>query len=271
MSNYLVFTDEAGAYQAKTSESFRKTHPFYIRANVLMSMEDYRVFQDEMKKLNAMYEVPIDEEIKWADLWSLHKGKPRTTAIGKMNESRLKGYYRNVFEKATKKKSLLYVFTITNVYEKYCLIEQKHVYKFHLQEAFQRVKMTLNNSDFAMFIMDELNHETVKEIKTLCYDMTMSGDFLQYKNIYHGVLVENSIYCPGIQLADYAAGALFGFLRGKTVNPNKYEFATELFDSFVRPNLRRDNKGKILGYGIREVPSHSSFRERLEKIFEDAV
>ena len=60
-------------------------------------------------------------------------------------------------------------------------------------------------------------------------------------------------------------------LDGKTVNPNKYEFATELFDSFVRPNLRRDNKGKILGYGIREVPSHSSFRERLEKIFEDAV
>lgn len=269
MANYFVFTDEAGAYQSHTSSAFRKSHPFYIRANVLMSMEDYRVFQEEMKTLNAMYEIPIEEEIKWADLWSLHKGNPRTLAIGKMKEDRLKGYYRKAFEIASSKESLKYIFTITNVHEQYCLIESKYVYKFHLQEAFQRIKMHLRISDFAVFIMDELNDDVVKQIKETCYDMTMSGDFLEYKNIYHGVLVENSIYCPGIQLADYAAGVMFGFLRGKTVNPGRYELATEFFETFIRPKIRCDYRGKLLGYGIREVPSQRTLREHFEKIFGD--
>lgn len=268
MSNYLVFTDEAGGYQAKTSAAYRKAHPFYIRANVLMSMDDYRVFQEEMKTLNAMYEIPIEEEIKWADLWSLHKGNPRTEAIKRMSEDRLKGYYRNAFEKASKKESLRYIFTITNVYQQYCLLEQKHVYKFHLQDAFQRVKMSLKSTDFAMFIMDELNQETVKQIKNACYDMTMSGDFLQYKNLYHGVLVENSIYSPGIQLADYAAGVFFGFLRGKTVNPGKYDFATEFFESYLKPKIRCDYQGKMMGFGIIEIPKHQTLRKELTKIFD---
>lgn len=271
MANYFVFTDEAGAYQAQTSRKFRKSHPFYVRANVLMSMDDYRIFQDEMKTLNAMYEIPIDEEIKWADLWSLHKGNPRTTAIGRMKEERLKGYYRKAFEKAFEKESLKYIFTITNIYEQYCLIEPKHVYKFHLQEAFQRVKMSLRLDDFAVFIMDELNSEVIKQIKEACYDMTMSGDFFQYKNVYHGVLVENSIYCPGIQLADYAAGVIFGFLRGQTLNPGKYELATEFFHTFIKPKIRCDYKGKVLGYGVREVPRHVILRKQLEQIFEDEV
>lgn len=269
MSNYLVFTDEAGAYQARTSESFRKTHPFYVRANVLMSMDDYRVFQDEMKTLNAMYEIPIEEEIKWADLWSLYKGNPRTKAIGRMSEDRLKGYYRKAFEKASQKESLLYIFTITSVYQQYCLLEQKHVYKFHLQDAFQRVKMNLKSTDFAMFIMDELNQETVRQIKSACYDMTMSGDFLQYKNLYHGVLVENSIYSPGIQLADYAAGVLFGFLRGKTVNPGKYDLATEFFETYIKSKIRCNDHGKVIGYGVVEIPKHQILRKELTKIFDE--
>lgn len=64
---YYIFTDEAGAYNKRPSESFRRSHPFYIRANVRLSASDYRVFQREIQELNTKYGVPVGEEIKWSD------------------------------------------------------------------------------------------------------------------------------------------------------------------------------------------------------------
>ena len=45
---YYIFTDEAGAYNKRPSEPFRRSHPFYIRANVRLSVNDYRIFQQQM-------------------------------------------------------------------------------------------------------------------------------------------------------------------------------------------------------------------------------
>lgn len=163
-----------------------------------------------MQTLNGMYEIPVGEEIKWSDLWEKLRNRPRTPAIAAITEDRLKGYYRKVFECASQKDSLQYIFTITNVYEQYCLLEERHVYKFHLQEAFQRVQMDLRpRNEFAVFIMDELNAETIKQIKAVCHEFTVNGDFIRnYENVYHSILTESSNQSAGIQLADYAVGAL---------------------------------------------------------------
>ena len=75
---YYIFTDEAGAYNKRPSESFRRSHPFYIRANARLSINDYRIFQKEIQELNAKYGVPVGEEIKWSDLWEITKGKYRS-------------------------------------------------------------------------------------------------------------------------------------------------------------------------------------------------
>lgn len=124
---------------------------------MMIFMDDYMEFQKEMQTLNGMYEIPVGEEIKWSDLWEKLRNRPRTPAIAAITEDRLKGYYRNVFECASQKDSLQYIFTITDVYEQYCLLEERHIYKFHLQEAFQRVQMDLRpRNEFAVFIMDEL-------------------------------------------------------------------------------------------------------------------
>lgn len=124
---YLIFTDEAGAYKSQTTPEFRNRHPFYVRSNVMISMDDYRDFQKEMQTLNGMYEILVGEEIKWSDLWEKMRNRPRTPAIAAMTEDRLKGYYRKVFECAAKKDSLQYLFTITNVYEQLCLLAEHHI------------------------------------------------------------------------------------------------------------------------------------------------
>lgn len=269
--HYLIFTDEAGAYKAQTTPEFRRRHPFYVRSNVMISMDDYMEFQKEMQTLNGMYEIPVGEEIKWSDLWEKLRSRPRTPAIAAITEDRLKGYYRKVFECASQKDSLQYIFTITNVYEQYCLLEERHIYKFHLQEAFQRVQMDLRpRNEFAVFIMDELNAETIKQIKAVCHEFTVNGDFIRnYGNVYHSILTESSNQSAGIQLADYAVGAMYGYLRRSFIAPDNYTFATDMYNDYIYRKLRHSAMGSIMGYGIREVPKHLTLRQNLAALFPD--
>lgn len=268
LSNYFVFTDEAGAYQKNPSDAHIRSHPFYIRANVCMSIDDYRQYQIEMQRVNGEYEIPFDEEIKWSDLWSKERKKPRNDRISQMSSERLKGYYRKVFELATAKKSTMFLFTVTDIVGRTCGWRIEPLYKAHLQDAFERIQMDLNNTDdFATFVMDELSIETIKEIKSACHEFTIHGDFVKYKNLYYGVLTENSLYSPGIQLADYATGVMNGYLRGKIVSPGNYKFATDLCDEFIFPCLRSYYNGSIVGYGVIDIPKNTAFRNQLETVF----
>lgn len=265
MENYFIFTDEAGAYQKRPSDAHIRSHPFYIRANVCMSIDDYRQYQIEMQRVNGEYEIPFDEEIKWSDLWSKERKKPRNDRISQMSSDRLKGYYCKVFELATAKKSTMFLFTVTDIVGRTCGWRIETLYKAHLQDAFERIQMDLNNTDdFATFVMDELNIETIKEIKSACHEFTIHGDFVKYKNLYQGVLTENSLYSPGIQLADYAAGVMNGYLRGKIVSPGNYQFATNLFSDYIISRIRSHSNGTIVGYGVIDVPKKHLLEKNLK-------
>ena len=161
-----------------------------------------------------------------------------------------KGYYRRIFETAVGKESTRFMFTVTDIVGRTCDLNSDTVYRFHMQDAFQRIQMDMRSENgFATFVMDELNADMIRQIKAACHAFTMQGDFVQYKHLYQGVLIENSLYSPGIQLADYAAGVLNGYLRGKIVSPGNYQFATDLYDEFIKPRLRSHMSGAVVGYG----------------------
>lgn len=268
MNSFFVFTDEAGTYQRRPSSGHIRRHPFYIRSNVLMSIEDYRQYQIDMQRISGEYEIPFDEEIKWSDLWRKIKNNPRNDLIAMMPESRLKGYYRRIFETANSKESTCYLFTATDIVGRTCGWSEEQVYKSHLQDAFQRIQMDMRKiNGFAVFVMDELNIETISQIKDACHDFTVHGDFVEYKNLYQGVLVENSLYSPGIQLADYAAGVINGFLRRSIIFPGGFQFANDLYEEFIKPRIRRHPNGSIVGYGVVDIPKRTRFRGQLENIF----
>lgn len=148
---------------------------------------------------------------------------------------------------------------------------ERHVYKFHLQEAFQRVQMDLRpRNEFAVFIMDELNTETIKQIKAVCHEFTVNGDFIRnYGNVYHSILTESSNQSAGIQLADYAVGAMYGYLRRSFIAPDNYAFATDMYNDYIYRKLRHSAMGSIMGYGIREGPKHQTLRQNLATLFPD--
>ena len=268
MDTFFVFTDEAGAYNKLPCEPFRRSHPFYIRSNTFLSVDDYRVFQGEVQAVDKLYGIPVGEEVKWSDLWKIHRGKYRAAFLKGLSEDKLKGYYRKVLHYATTKDSLLFFFTVTCVFTQPCYHSESELLKFHLQEAMQRVNMDAQPEDFATIIMDELNTDKIKKLKAACHEIAVTGDLIKYKNIYSGVLTESSSQSPGIQLADFAAGIMNGYLRGALLSRGKYEFATELFNKYIEPNLRHHADGRIMGYGVREVPSDSNIRTRFIPLFE---
>ncbi len=94
----LIFTDVAGAYNKRPNKKFRHSHPYYIRSNVRFAADDYRLFQNEIEELNKKYGIPVEEEIKWSDLWEIHKGKYRSEFLKSKSEDTLKGYYRRVVQ-----------------------------------------------------------------------------------------------------------------------------------------------------------------------------
>lgn len=270
MSNYLVFTDEAGNYKSHPSQRHIDSHPFYIRAYVRMSAEDYRQYQIDMQRINGMYQIPFEEEIKWSDIGTKHKkGAPRTSTIEQMSLDRLKKYFRAVLEAATSKESTSVVYTVTDVVGQTCRIRDDDIYTYHLQAAFQRIRMGIEPHDFAVFIMDELNEGTVKQIKSACHKFTVHGDFVEYKNLYQGVLTENSLYSPGIQLADYAAGIMNCYLRRNLLSPKNYQFAADLYRDFIIKVLRRSKEGIVVGFGVVNIPKKTTFLPVLEQIFDE--
>lgn len=268
MDTYFVFTDEAGAYNKLPSEPFRLSHPFYIRSNAYLSANDYRVFQGEVQALNKRYGIPVGEEVKWSDLWETRRGKYRAAFLNGLSEDKLKGYYRRVLQYAADKVSLLFLFTVTCVFTQPCYHSESDLLKFHLQEAMQRVNMDAQPDGFATIIMDELNPDKIKMLKAACHEIAVTGDLIKYKNIYSGVLTESSSQSPGIQLADFAAGVMNGYLRGALLSRGNYKFATDLFNEYIRANLRCHADGRIMGYGVREVPSDSMIRKKLAPLFE---
>ena len=100
------------------------------------------------------------------------------------------------------------------IYTQTCHQPEEDVLKFNLQEAMKRVNMDAQPNSFATIIMDELNPDKIKKLKTAYHNIAVKGDFIKYKNIYSGVLTECSSQSASIHLADFAAGIMNGYLRG---------------------------------------------------------
>ena len=78
--NTIVFTDEVGLYTPNMNDKSKKIHPFYIRGNLFIDINDYKIIQEQFVQISKKYNIPADLEIKWSDLYLLknHKSKKLT-------------------------------------------------------------------------------------------------------------------------------------------------------------------------------------------------
>ena len=264
MESYYVFSDEAGVYSNNPSNSFLKSHRYYVRANVMIKVDDYSIYQEKIKALNNNYKIPINEEIKWSDPWRKIKKNPRNSFIENTTTNDLFSYLDSVFELANSIESIVIILTFSDNRSSNIANIDTMMF-FHLQEAFQRINTELEGKGFAIFILDELPDDYSNKAKEMCHIIVEKGDIIQYSRLYSGILFEKSNYSAGIQLADYVAGIFNSFLKSTDSDKSNYEYAKSKFSTFIKPHLRKSNSGIIMGYGIREVTRDYELRKKIQK------
>jgi hypothetical protein len=240
---------------------------------VLLDVDSWRKLKIEYAKLKTeTYGLPAGKEIKWSYLWSIKKHANRNEIIPTDREySFLNGVqYEKLLRFVGDSCRLLIgcaycklIFTLT--FNNTSLYQTKEsILKMHLQELMQRIEMEIQSDSDNLSIMffDSENPSTESLLRNAYRLIYTNGDFItEYRHIKDSISFELSHHSFGIQMADYVAGIFHGFLQG-------YKDSSELFSTFVYQMLRRDkDNGKILGYGIREVPSNAQYREIIEAKF----
>ena len=135
----------------------------------------------------------------------------------------------------------------------------------HLQDLMQRVEMEVcerNPTGLAVIFADQMSgDDNHRDLRKMYSELRAGADrFLQYDHIMDSICFMDSAHCCGIQLADFVAGAVNGFLRG-------YDAAEKLFALQIYAHVRKTISGTQLGYGMIEIPKRLRSRNHLEEKF----
>lgn len=255
----LLFTDECGSYQKDRNFAFVKSHPFYVRANLMINLDDYLAIEEEFNNCKKAIGVDIRSEIKWSHYGNAKKGKLKSPEL---TTAKLELFYKETIKALGKKKSAKVFYTLTDN-QQVKRIDEVKLIRMHLQNAFQRVQRVAEETTAIAFVIaDDLNNNN-KPLKKAMYELTSDGDiFTKYNCVNKGLFIDYSDQCCGLQLADICAGVFTAYLKytiSSEHEKSKYIFSHDIFEQYLYSLIRADNSGGewdlIYRYGIRNVPN----------------
>lgn len=260
MEAYFAFTDECGQYQKIRNEKFLRAHPFYVRSTVIISWTDYLILQKEMENVKIEFGLDARVEIKWSHYGNAIKNNYKDVPH-KLTPIQLKNYFSRILSTLCNLKSVSLYYTITDN-RSLGKVSEVALLRMHLQNALQRVQITVSDLDgFAILVADDLNDKT-KELKQATYEMMMSGDYVQYTHVKNGLYIDFSNQCPGLQTADIIAGiftASLKFEQSSAEDKHKFMCGHELLFSQAYKKTRQGfihpPNFDVYRIGVKEVPN----------------
>lgn len=267
MSIYFVFSDENGDYKANRNRRFLGRHPYYIRGNLIIAAQEWSSLNTALRALKRKYDIDESKEVKWAYLWSLRSMQRAGQAIKESEPFYHLRHldYHQVVEFIDEALGLLegvkykkIFITVTHNNSPYNFSEGK-LLQMHLRSMLQRIEMQIQGmpDNLAVLFLDPVNDEKCMLMREIYFNISQTGDFIEhYTHIKDSLNFECSHHSIGIQLADYVSGCFGGFMKG-------YEASQGIFKKRVYPFLRASESGEIMGYGIVEVPTARTYRNRI--------
>lgn len=265
MPIYFASSDESGGFRKSASQRFIRSNPYYSRATVLTKAEDWKALRQRLSNLREKYNLPAGVEVKWSQIWSIVKHERNGEQISPNREYYLISSYLSSSQILDFADEVLQfmgnidyckiIITASDNNIPITIPESWHLERY-LQEHMQRIEMELQNDseNLAVLFADHLSQDKDKYLCDAYHEIFKSGDFIrQYSHIKDSLNFEYSHHSAGIQLADFIAGCFNGILRG-------FDQSTNIFRARIKPYLRTDSRGMIMGYGIREVPRNDDFR-----------
>ena len=132
-------------------------------------------------------------------------------------------------------------------------VGKKKLEAMHLQNLMQRIEMEVNDrasdAGLAVVFCDRLGSGDQELHSRILYRESILGSdrFMRYAHLKDSICFVDSCDSCGVQLADFVAGTVHGYLRG--FEQSERHYALRLYTQ-LRKSLHR----KCLGYGIVDVP-----------------
>lgn len=272
MSVYFIFSDEHGNYLREPTDKQRRKEPYYIRSCILIDGNEWKNLNTQFNELFDTHGIPKVGEVKWNQIWPLRNYQRNNDEIPADRDFYFlrNTDYHNVIDFVEGAIGLLSklnyakcILTIT--FNNHGRQQTETIYRFHLQELMQRIQMELQDDEnnLGVLFIDPLNKEKNQFLREAYHSLYSSGDLIEnYSHIKDSLNFEFSHHSVGIQIADFIAGCTSGMLKG-------YSRSQEIFRDHVLPVLRK-NGDKIMGYGIREVPSSRVIRRQISESVQNA-
>lgn len=270
MDVFFAFVDEVGEYK---QESRNDRFPYYLKACVLIPSKKWKVLSAKRHCLCEECGINTLHELKWNHLWQLYrrdikgmtiKFEGQETFLNQIKHSDAENFIESMLTNLVTFDATIIITVTPN-----CVFKDKvakeHIEKFHYQDLMQRVEMEMAPTDsLAVIISDQLSSSgTEISIRKSYSRFFKAGDFIKnYSHILDSISFQCSHHSCGIQLADFVAGAIHGFLRN-------YEFSQKVSRSSIFPRVRCDESGDPFGHGIIDVPKREKSREHLIGAFKN--
>ena len=204
--------------------------------------------------MKADFDLPNNQEIKWSDVYSIQKKRYRKDFLSRYSDKNIMDYISKYLNYSNKYTSIKFIFTVTKNKEQNSA-DKDYINFIHLQNIYQRAQLDAKNynKDFYLVVIDDMNEETLDVLRKKCSDLLHHGDkFIKYSNVNQSLLVEKSEQSAGVQLADYSAGIFNSVAKRYILAHNNYDFANQLYLSYIAPRIRNYYK-KLSGYGIIQI------------------
>ena len=274
MKTYFAFVDDAGAYRQERSQTFLSRNPYFIKACVMIPSEKWKFLATQRDALLQRHTGQCLAELKWNHIWKLRRRDILNRDISYRSTEQFlnKVSYQSAYDYAQEMLGQLpnldakIVCTVTPNCVFPSRVSEVNVEKMHIQDIMQRIEMEVASQDptdgLALLFCDQMsgeNHET--NLRETYHELYCRGDFIAtYRHIVDSICFLSSHQSCGIQLADFVAGAMNGFLRG-------YDLSERMFVLRIYAHLRQRRNGNAIGYGIVEVPKRPESRAHLEEKF----
>ncbi len=244
---HLFFIDESGTIVPEN----KKHSKYFVIGGVIIPEIHWHDIYKKLKELKKQYK--ITSEIKWRYFAPNNNDEDngmKHLSFEKKNEVRTKLY--NII---TSYKSVKIISTVTNIEEAYKLpyVNTKDdLYWYSYKQAVERFQYCLQDleresgAEFnGLVIIDNRLSCDDNRLRTLHYRLLLGEkeNYSNFKNLVEGLFIAPSHLSVGIQFADMVAGAIF---RMAEKNDDQYYLQIK--------NSIRNKDGKILGYGIVNMP-----------------
>lgn len=254
------FTDECGAYEKEMSPKFVRSHPYYVRSNVFIKVDDYIKLENEVNQIKQKYGIPANVEVKWSHLGSRIMNR-HNIIPHKLSREEMEGYFKDVIEVLDRLNYAKTYFTLT-VNGLVPHINTVSLIKMHIQNAMQMLQREASNKNgYGILIADELNNKTIM-LKEALYELSANGDqYTQYTNVQKGFLIDQSNLSCGLQAADIAAGVFTANLKFENAEDDekyKYQYAHNIFENMLYKTIRYNDARlpyvDVYRSGVKEIP-----------------